>query len=355
MRICIAGCGLIAEIHAKAIAEIEDATLVGVSARNGERVLAFAAKHGCTGYTDLIEMLEGEQPDVLCVATPSGTHSEIGIAAAQRGIHVLAEKPIDVTLERAMALVSACSENNVYLGGVFQQRTQPALAGLHAAIAAGDFGRSVLINASVPWWRPDDYYAGSSWRGTLALDGGGALINQAIHAVDLVQWLAQAATGCERAISEVHCMSARIAHPNIEVEDAAVVTMRMTDGSIAQLTATTAMWPGRAVRYNVGGHDGSALIEDGQVIAWHSRSGRPEPVSTAAATGGGSNPGGIPVSAHRRAITDFITAIRNHQPCAVDGIECCKSLEIIEAAYRSARTGQPVILGDSPFALSRTG
>ena len=196
----IAGCGAIAAIHARAIAELGDARLVAACARGAGKAEQFCATHGGSAYRDVDAMLAAEHPDVLCITTPSGAHLEPVLAAAARGVHVLCEKPLEITLERIDRMIAACAAAGVTFGAIFQQRLSPVNQALKEAADQGRFGAHPLITCTVPWWRDDAYYAPGRWHGTKALDGGGALMNQAIHGVDLVQWLAQSGASGASAV-----------------------------------------------------------------------------------------------------------------------------------------------------------
>lgn len=361
-RIAIAGTGTIAGIHAQALRamaqeDADSATLVAVCGRDQQRTSAFADQYAATAYTDLETMLSEARPDVLCIATPSGTHVDVGVVAAKHGVHVLCEKPLDISTKRADQLIAACADAGVRLGGIFQQRMRSSMRRLHQAIREGRFGGPLVMHAMVPWWREDSYYQGS-WQGSQALDGGGALINQAIHTVDLIQWFAQAASGVEQPVVAVEAMAGLLAHSpdDVEVEDTALLNIELAGGSLAQITASTAMFPGSSRRISVGGRDGTVVLEDENVVCWSFR----ETVAEGDAQGasndspdrespdaegvegaeGAADPGAIPVWPHQHNMSAFLKSLDATERFALDGQECRKSVALIEAAYEAVRTGR---------------
>ncbi len=213
----IVGCGMIAEFHARAIAEIPGARLVAVMSRspaNGAKIAALAEGAPARSTTRSKPCWPTPRSTVVCVCTPSGAHLEPAVAAARAGKHVVVEKPLEVTLPRCDAIIQACDEAGVRLAAIFPSRFSPANLALKAAIDAGRFGRLTLADTAVKWWRSQEYYDSGKWRGTWDLDGGGALMNQAIHNVDLLQWLMG-------EVVSLQAMTATLAHERIEVEDAA--------------------------------------------------------------------------------------------------------------------------------------
>jgi UDP-N-acetyl-2-amino-2-deoxyglucuronate dehydrogenase len=354
-RIAIAGCGGIAAFHARAIADLPHAELVGACARSSGKAEKFCAEFGGSPFLELEAMLDATRPDVLCVTTPSGAHLEAVEAAAKRGIHIVCEKPLEISADRMSRLVAACDEGKVSLCAIFQQRMGPLMNILHRAVADGRFGEMPVIQASVPWWRDDAYYGAGRWQGTLALDGGGALMNQSIHAVDLVLWLAAAsmknlAPG-ENPVAEVSCFSGKFGHAgaHIEVEDTAVVNLRLKDGRAAQILASTAMYPGSLRRFLVGGRDGTAEILEDQLIQWQFREHGAHDADILARFGhktghggGAGDPFALSHANHRENIGAFLQSLREGVPFPMDGRVARQAVEVILAAYRSAGRGGAV-------------
>jgi UDP-N-acetyl-2-amino-2-deoxyglucuronate dehydrogenase len=299
-------------------------------------------------------MLEAEAVDVLSITTPSGTHLEPALAAAERGVHILCEKPLEITTERIDRMILACEEADVQLGGIFQQRYNPVVRTIRDAVDNGRFEQLSVVNGYVPWWRDDDYYA-DAWQGTNALDGGGALMNQSIHVVDVVSCLADANMNLDREtnpIAEVFALTDTAAHDDdiVEVEDTAVAVLRYRDGTLGQLLGATSMYPGTLKRVQVAGRSGTVEIEEDELVTWQFREERDSDEDirqqfTATEGGGGAaDPMSIDYANHRRNIADFLNSLESEEQYLLDGTEARKAVEVIEAVYDSASTGQLVTL-----------
>ncbi|WP_135365476.1 Gfo/Idh/MocA family protein [Halosimplex halophilum] len=352
-RIAIAGIGAVASMHAESVADIDGAELVAGSCRTEERGREFAAEYDCTWYADTEAMLDAERVDVLSVCTPSGAHLEPALAAADRGVDVLCEKPLEITTDRIDEMVAAADAAEIRLGGIFNQRYNPVVRQLRTAAAEGRFGGLSVANAYVPWWRDDDYYDGA-WQGTRDLDGGGALMNQSIHGVDAVQWIASAAGAGGDAdgnpVEEVFAYTDRRAHGDdiVEVEDSAVAVLRYRDGTLGQILGATSMYPGSLKRIQVAGRDGTAEVVEDELVTWQFREERDddpevrERFGETESGGGAADPMSIDYANHRRNIEDFLDARRTGDPYMLDASEARKAVEIIEAVYDSAERGEPV-------------
>ena len=342
----IIGCGMIAEYHARAIAEISGARVVAAFSRspaNGAKIAAMAGGE-CPVYDDLDAMLGHPKLDVVCICTPSGAHLKPALAAARAGKHVVVEKPLEVTLARCDAIIDACDAAGVRLGAIFPSRFSPANVAMKDAVEAGRFGRLTLGSTYVKWWRSQEYYDSGGWRGTMALDGGGALMNQAIHNVDLLQWLMG-------GVASVQALTATLAHERIEVEDVAVAALRFPNGALGSIEATTAAYPGLAKRTEIHGDRGSARVDQDEITLWDFQHTIPSDSAVLAAlnaprpaNSGASDPRGISHQGHRDQLADFLAAIDEGRPAAVDGREGRKAVEIIRAIYLSAETGRAVTL-----------
>jgi predicted dehydrogenase len=351
-RIAIAGIGNVAEMHAAAIGDIEDATVVAGSCRTESKGRAFADEFDCEWFAQTEAMLDETDPDVLSVCTPSGAHLEPTLAAAEREVAVLCEKPLEIATERVDRMITVAEDNDVLLGGIFQQRYNPVVRTVREAVTDGRFGDLSVANAYVPWWRDDEYYEGS-WKGTRELDGGGALMNQSIHGVDAIQWLAASASdaaGDENPVEEVFAYTAKRGHdPDlIEVEDTAVAVVRYRDGTLGQILGTTSMYPGSLKRLQVAGRGGTAEILEDELVTWSFREERPdddevrERFSAETEGGGAADPMSIGYDNHLRNIEDFLGALDSGEAYPLDGREARKAVAIIEAIYESAETGDPV-------------
>jgi predicted dehydrogenase len=338
----IIGVGMIADFHAQAIAHTHGGRLVGVATRNAENARAFAQRHNLAFTTTNVDELVA-RPDiqVVCVTTPSGAHLEPALAAIRAGKHLVVEKPIEVTTERADELLRAADAAGVKVSPIFQARFGEGARTIKTALEAGRFGRLVLASAYVKWHRSARYYSG--WKGSLKLDGGGALINQAIHAIDLLQWFAGMP-------AEVFSWNTRRVYTHIEGEDAATASLRYPGGALGSIEATTAAWPGWQRRIELCGESGSAMLEDDHVSHWNFQDEQPgdEAIRSkkvdATMRSGASAPGAISFEGHRRQIQDLIDAVRENRPVAINGHEARKAVALIRAMYSSAEHGRPVKL-----------
>lgn len=344
----IVGCGMIAEFHTRAINEIDGARVVAAFSRtpaNGQKIVDLAAPKGsCTVYSDYDAFLAHPELEVVCICTPSGAHLDPAVAAARAGKHVVVEKPLEITLPRCDAIIDACDQAGVRLCTIFPSRFSPANLELKQAIDLGRFGRLTLGDTYVKWWRTQQYYDSGGWRGTWDLDGGGALMNQAIHNVDLLAWL----------MGEVECVSAlaaTLAHERIEVEDTAVACLRFRNGALGVIEAATSAFPGLLKRTEIHGDRGSARVEQDDLTLWEFQEKVPSDQAILARLAGGtgdkagaSDPRGISHAGHRDQLQDFLDAIDAGRAPLVDGREGRRSVEIIRAIYRSAQTGRVVTL-----------
>jgi predicted dehydrogenase len=323
------GCGNITETHARAAREAG----LGIAAFFGHdpsKAQTLAARYGGRAFARYEDLLAHRPMDLVVIGSPSGVHAEQGIAAAQRGLHVLVEKPIDVTAARGAALVAAADTAGVKLGVLFQDRLKPDLVRLHEFVRDGGLGRVLLASARVKWHRPPEYYSASRWRGTKALDGGAALVNQGIHTVDLLVWLLG-------PVARVKALTATRLH-SIEGEDVALALLRFASGAVATLEATTAAFPGYPRRVEISGTEGTVIVEGDHLAAADLRS----PVSGLVTAGDGGAAGASTAvvsdaAPHRRMIEDFARAIVAGGPPACDGREGLRSLAVVEAVYASAR------------------
>lgn len=340
----IIGTGMIAHFHAKAIAAIPGAKLVGCYNHVESRAQAFAVEYGCRVFSNFDEFLADTEIQIVTICTPSGAHQEPAVAAARAGKHVLVEKPLEITLARCDAIVHACSQAGVQLGVILPSRFTPANLALKQAIDSGRFGRLTLGDTYVKWWRTQQYYDSGNWRGTWKLDGGGAYMNQAIHNVDLLCWMMG-------EVSEVIGMTATLAHDRIEVEDVGSAIVKFKNGAIGTLQATTAAWPGLLKKTEIHGTQGTAIIEQDELLVWQFEHELPTDASLresfsqkSGITGGASDPKAISFIGHQRQFEDFLRAVNSGTRPAIDGLEGRKSVEIILAIYESAWTGRKITL-----------
>lgn len=335
----IAGTGMIARVHACAVQAI-GARLVAVCSRQMSRAETFAAEFGCAAYTDLEAMLALPEVKILVIATPSGAHLEAAVAAARAGKHVLCEKPLDVTLERVDAMIVAHRKAGTTLGCTFQIRYSPALNPLRTALREGRFGRITSAGVYIPWWRSDAYYLDSSWHGTQALDGGGALLNQGIHMIDLL---------CDLLppVETVCGMTASIGHTGLETEDVACAALRFAGGALGMVYGSTAAWPGYPKRLEISGTCGTAVFVDDRLTVFDFAEPRPDDQRVLKAGASTARGAGDPAAAmthelHAACFHDFVHAVETHRPFRIDGTSARRSVATILAIYESARTGRSV-------------
>jgi UDP-N-acetyl-2-amino-2-deoxyglucuronate dehydrogenase len=338
VHVGLIGAGNISGTHARAAAAIPGVEIAAVFAPTREHAERLAQAHGAKAYPTLDALLDHRPMDMVAIGSPSGLHGEHGIAAARRGLHVLIEKPLEITAARADALIDEAARAGVVLAVIFQDRLKPDVVRLKQVIGGGDLGRPILGTARVKWHRSDEYYRESRWRGTKALDGGGALINQAIHTVDLLLWLFG-------PVRRVFGRTATSVHA-IEAEDIAVAVLEFANGALATVEATTAAFPGYARRLELTGSEGTAMLDGDQIVSLDLRGG----AAASAPAGGGPGTAAVsaasPVvadaSAHQRVFEDFIAAIRTGTPPACDGVSGRMSVAVIEAIYRSSATGAAI-------------
>ncbi len=340
----VVGCGMISRFHAEAIAHIEGAKLIGCFNDRHEGAQKFAQERDCIAYKTLEEMLANPEIQVVTICTPSGAHLEPAVEAANAGKHLLVEKPLEITLERCDAIIEACKKNGVKLGAILPSRFGGANIALKQAIEAGRFGKLTLGDTYVKWWRSQEYYDGGGWRGTWAMDGGGAYMNQAIHNVDLLYWFMG-------EIESVSAVVGTLAHERIEVEDTGVAAIRFANGALGTITATTSAWPGLLKKTEIHGDAGSVIVEQDDILMWEFQQKQDEDDEIAERfakksgnTGGASDPSAISFQGHQDQFEDFIDAINNGTEPLIDGEQGRKSVEIILAIYQSSWTGKQVKL-----------
>ncbi len=340
----IVGCGMIAHFHAKALQAISGAKLLGCFNQSPDKAVAFAAEYGCKAYDKLDQLLADPAIQVITICTPSGAHLDPAVAAARAGKHVLVEKPLEITLDRCDAIIAACEQAGTRLGTIFPSRFSPANMALREAIQSGRFCTLTLADTYVKWWRSQEYYDGGGWRGTWALDGGGAYMNQAIHNVDLLYWLMG-------EITQVCGLTATLAHDRIEVEDVGTAIVRFANGALGTLEASTSVYPGLLKKTEIHGTTGCAIIEQDSILHWEFQ--EPLPVDAQlllqygkgnSISGGAADPKAISFVGHQKQFEDFIDALHTGRPPIIDGREGRKSVEIILAIYESSRTGRRMTL-----------
>lgn len=335
VNLAILGSGLIGGIHARAIAEVSDARLSVVIDAARDRADKLAAEFGVPAVYDLSEALKRDDVDAVHVCVPSGLHAKLGTIVAEAGKHVLVEKPIDITLPAAQRLVDAGASSGAKVAVIFQKRFTEAAQRLHTAVQGGEFGRLMECDAYVKWYRDPTYYSDSPWHGTWAMDGGGALINQGIHMVDLLKWVA----GPVRSVFARR----RTALHDIEVEDLADAVLEFENGALGVLQASTAIYPGYPERLDIHGSLGSAVLEGSDITQWAIK-GQEAQSGGGGLPSGASDPGAIGHRYHVPVIQDFVDAIREDREPMVSGRDGLETLELVMAIYKSAQEGKEITL-----------
>ena len=340
----IVGCGMISDFHSAAIADIKNGKLVAVSSRKAENSQRLVDRYSIQAYSDYNEMLNRDDIDIVCVCTPSGAHMEPAVAAAEAGKHVIIEKPLEITLERCDAIIESCEKANVRLCAIFNSRFSDASQLVKDTVSSGRLGQLTLGDAYVKWYRSQDYYDSGDWRGTMELDGGGALMNQSIHAIDFLQYVMG-------PVESIQAFTDTLAHKRIDVEDVAVAALRFKNGALGVVEGTTAVYPGSLKKFEFSGTKGTIVLEEEDIITWEFEEEEPEDAEikqqfTEKKSGGGgaSDPRAINNDNHRRQMINLIQSIENNIPHLVDGREGRKAVEIIMAIYQSSKAGKTVHL-----------
>jgi UDP-N-acetyl-2-amino-2-deoxyglucuronate dehydrogenase len=354
LKICylgILGGGNISDTHARAAAGVAAVRVSAVYGQNVERSAQLADRAGAVAYADLDRFLDHKPMDFVAIGSPSGFHAEQAMAAISRGLHVIVEKPLDISTARIDTLIAAADRAGVRIGVFFQDRLKPDVLRMKEMVDSGHLGTPILASGRIKWHRPDEYFAGSRWRGTWALDGGGALMNQGIHTIDVLSWMFG-------RVARVSAFAATRVHP-IEVEDTLTATLEFENGALGGVEASTCAYPGYPRRVELTGRDGTLILEGDSLIATDLRDGsqRPTPPPTReesdrasarlrqqsaqSATVGDAAP-------HQRMIEDFVNAIATNGTPACDAREGRRSVEIVEAIYRSARERRWVEVAERP-------
>jgi len=332
----IIGCGVIAPNHAEGIVHTPNARLVAVADIVEEKARSFAQKYNCDWYLDYKKMLDRPDIDIVNICTPSGLHPEMAIEAMKRGKHVITEKPMAITLEQADAMISASKEYNRKLACIFQRRTQSVFKKIKEVVSQGAIGKLILGDAYMKYFRSQAYYDSGDWRGTWALDGGGALMNQGIHCIDLMQWIMG-------EVGSVFAYTRTLAR-RIEVEDTAVSVLEYKNGAIGVIEGTTSVVPGFDHRLEFHGVDGSILVDGERIARWEVPGVELKLDQETAIGSTASDPRAVGYRGHMLLIQDMIDAIKNNRDPLIPGEEGKKALKIILAIYKSSRERKEVYL-----------
>lgn len=349
VRYGIVGCGAIYKTHADALQGVEGAILAAVYDSDPERTLQAVASYACAPVNSLQELCDSV--DAVIVCTPSGLHAEIGIEVAQAGKHVLVEKPIDTTLAKAQSLVDAAKKAGVKLGTISQHRFSQAIQRTRDAVQSGELGTPLAGDAYIKWYRTQAYYDSGDWRGTWEMDGGGCLLNQGVHMIDMIQWIMGGVKSVQAQV--------RTAAHDIEVEDIAQALVEYKSGAVGLIYGSTSFYPGLAERLEVHGKHGTVILEGDRVKMW-----KADPVAAAEGLYGGGvmmqptpsqhtadqneadliarsadDPSCKWGEQHRLQLEDFTRAIQDDREPFITGEASLEPLKIIMAIYQSAREG----------------
>jgi predicted dehydrogenase len=346
LRFGIIGCGVIGPTHAEAIAGLDDARLVAVVDRDAERARTLGQRYGAEPLTGIQEMLERARPDIVCICTPSGMHGTHACQAMRAGAHVIVEKPMEISHAAIDSMLRVQEETGRKLAVISQHRFDPASQQVRALVEEGAFGKLVLANAHILWWRSQGYYDSGAWRGTWELDGGGVLMNQSIHSIDLLTWLAG-------PVRSIHARTGTLVH-RMETEDAAAAALRFASGTLGTIAATTGAYPGVTTRVELFGDGGSAIIENDRLGYLHlarddaGKEVGPYGANHAAQSKGAgataANPAALSATTHAKQIADMIRAVREDGTPLLDGRHARHAVDVILGIYESARTGKEVLL-----------
>jgi UDP-N-acetyl-2-amino-2-deoxyglucuronate dehydrogenase len=332
----LVGGGNISETHARAARAIPGVEIAAIFGENTKNVERLSKEYGAAPYSDFARFLAHVPMDLVAIGSPSGLHATQGREAVRHGLHVLTEKPIDISTVQADALIADAEKAGLKIGVFFQDRLKPDVLRLRQSLQGGQLGRVILADARVKWYRPPEYYKQSRWRGTLALDGGGALINQGIHTVDLLVYL----------LGDVAAVQAKMATAihEVEAEDTLVALLEFSCGAMGTLAATTSAYPGYPRRLELSCTEGTVVLEHDRIVLADFRSPIPGLVSSEKGDLNASAASAVvsDVRGHKAILEDFIQAIKDDSDPVCDGHEGRRSLAVVEAIYQAARTGKRV-------------
>lgn len=339
-RIGIIGWGMIAQMHAKAIQAMDTAMLWGIYTSSSEKAKAISKDYDCKVFTDLDEFLGNDDLDIVTIATPSGAHLEPIIQAARKGKHIICEKPLEITTARVLEAQNAAHKNGVTLGGIFNRRFNPAIGALKEAVETQRFGTISLCEVQVKWFRDQAYYDSAAWRGTWALDGGGALMNQAIHTIDLLIHFMGMPTRLSASVST-------LTHENIEVEDTAVAILEFENGAKGVIQGSTSTYSstGRPAEVQISGDAGAVILRDEHFELWDFKEAMPvdtkvksEMMAGGKQALGANDPSHINYLGHQLNFENFVAATEGREALQITSKEALLSVAVINAIYDSARS-----------------
>lgn len=338
MHVGLIGAGNITETHAQAALAIPGVKLAAIYGENVERVQRLCEKYGGEPYTNLDRFLAHRPMTFVVIGSPSGVHADQGIKAAQQGLHVLTEKPIDISTSQTDALIRETNKAGVKLGVIYQDRFKPGIRLLKDLFTSGKLGRLMLVDARVKWYRPPEYYSASRWRGVTSVDGGGALMNQGIHTVDTLLWILGDVTAVQAQM--------KTAFHKIQSEDTLTALLEFANGAIGTFVATTSTYPGYPRRVELSGSEGTVILENDRVIQADLRTplSQPLPKEEADQNPSTSSPLISDIRGHKAVMEDFVHAMEADEQPACDGKEGRRSVAVVEAIYEAANTGKRLLI-----------
>ena len=336
--IAIVGCGVIADIHAQAIELLENGQLISVYSRSEDNARKIGKKYNVDFCTDWDSFIQDDRIDMVSICTPSGTHLDVGLKAAMAGKHVVVEKPIEVNVERGRELVDFCLKSGVHLAVIFQNRYLDGVIKAKKMITNGDIGDIFHADGHIKWYRSQEYYESAAWRGTFALDGGGVLINQAIHTIDLLRYLVD-------DIDYIFGQIGTFTHHDIEGEDDSVAALRFKNGALGTIVASTSIIPARSRMIEIHGKSGTLVLEGDKLIINRNHAEERSFVQKHKPVGADSPLQGFSAELHRRQFEEIINSINQNKQPNVSGDDSLKTLAIIRAIYESSEKMLPINLG----------
>lgn len=338
MNFGIIGTGMISHFHASAIKAIPGAKLIGVFGRNLTSSQTFSEQHNCICFTTLNELLQNSDIKIVTIATPSGAHLEPVLRAAEHGKHILCEKPLEISAERIKTMIKHCQKHDVVLSGIFNRRFNPAVEKLKSVIDKNAFGQIALAQAKIEWYRDQAYYDSAAWRGTMELDGGGVLMNQSIHTIDLLLYFLG-------PVKRLAASTSLIAHKGIEVEDTAVALLEFENGALGSINASTACWStdGIPAEISILGSKGNVCLQDDKFKRWEFQDSalmdeivKENMINNPSIALGANDPKAINALGHQLNFENLVSSIKESKVPFINGAEAMKSVSLINNIYKSA-------------------
>ncbi|MGI5855857.1 MAG: Gfo/Idh/MocA family protein [Candidatus Merdivicinus sp.] len=339
LNFAIVGCGVIALTHAKAMKQTEECHLYAVCDIIPEKADKFAAEHGAEKvYYDYHELLADTKVDAVCVCVPSGTHGEVCIAASNAGKAIVCEKPMEITPEKIAEVIRVVEQNHTKMQCIFQRRMMPVAIAVKKAVEEGKFGKIVLADAYLKYYRDQAYYNSAGWRGTWELDGGGALMNQGVHGVDLILWM------LGDQVKSLYGRAETLAR-NIVVEDTAAAILKMEKGAICVIEGATTVYPGQSTTFAIHGEKGTVVFNDEGIVEWNflDKEDAPQrPDELGEAVGGSKAAALIGVSGHVMLLRDLALSVLEDRQPMIPPREATTAVKVICSIYESTRTGKEI-------------